>query len=228
MDIGKAFSFPFDDDQWVSSILLCGVLLLIPIVGQILLIGYMLETARNVAMGSPRPLPKWNNFGEKLSLGFGGFVISLGYVLPIIIVGMLFGCLAGGLGSTSNGEDAAAAMAGGLFLCLFPLLFLLGVLVSPLILAAEARYLQTGSLGEAFNIGAVIATVRQDLGGWFVLVLLSILCSFVGSIGSMVVIGFIFTLPYSQAVFGHLLGQKMLTLGRPAGSGFDYAPPRSL
>lgn len=227
MDIGKAFSFPFDDDQWVASILLCGVLLLIPIVGQILLIGYMLETARNVAMGSPRPLPKWNNFGEKFSLGFGGFVVSLGYALPLMLLGLVFACVAGGLGGTSSGEDAAAAAAGGVFLCLFPLIFVLALIISPLILAAQVRYLQSGSLGDAFNVGAVIAMVRQDLGGWVVLWLLSILCGIVGSLGSIIFIGFIFTMPYSQAVFGHLMGQKMLSLGRPAGSGFDYAPPSS-
>jgi hypothetical protein len=96
MDIGRAFSFVFDDEQWVTSILIMGLLILVPILGSILLIGYMLETARNVAMNSPRPLPKWDNFGDKLSLGFAGFVISLVYALPIIVLAGLVVCAAVG------------------------------------------------------------------------------------------------------------------------------------
>jgi hypothetical protein len=223
MDIGKAFSFPFEDEQWVASILIGGLLSLIPILGQILLIGYTLETARNVAAGNPRPLPKWNNFGDKLSLGFGGFVIALGYALPLIILGTLLVCVTGALGGAAGNDDAAAALVGGLFLCIFPLILLLALVLAPFVLAAQVRYLQSSSIGEAFNLGAVIATVRQDLGGWLVLWLLSILCGLVGSLGSAIIIGFIFTYPYSQAVFGHLMGQKLQSLGRP--SGFDYAPP---
>lgn len=223
MDIGKAFTFPFDDDQWVTSILIAGLISLIPVVGQIVLIGYMLETARNVAMGSPRPLPKWDTFGEKLRLGFGAFVISLGYALPVLALSGLVVCAAVGVGA-SGGEDAAGAVIGGIMLCLMPLMLILALAIAPLVLAGWVRYLQTGSIGEGFNFSAVIAMVRQDLGGWVVLWLLSILCGLVGGIGSAVFfIGMIFTYPYGQAVFGHLLGQKLLSMGRA--SGFDYAPP---
>lgn len=225
MDIGKAFSFVFDDEQWVSSILICGLLILVPILGALLLVGYMLETARNVMMGSPRPLPKWSNFGEKLSMGFAGLVISLVYALPLVIIAVLFACVAAGLGGAAGSEDAAGAVVGSLALCLVPLMMLLGLLIQPLILAAFARYLQTSSLSSAFQFGEVIGMVRADLSGWVVLFLLYLLCSIVGSLGSIVIIGFIFTLPYSQAVFGHLLGQKLIQLRQPAGLSPTYPPP---
>jgi hypothetical protein len=229
MDIGKAFSFVFDDEQWVTSILIAGLislLLFIPLVNigvALLLLGYMLETARNVAMNSPRPLPQWSNFGEKFSLGFAGFVISLVYSLPILVIVGLGSCVAVLLGSTAGSEEGVAAAIVGSMFCLIPLALVLGLLVAPLMLAAMARYLQTGSIGAALRFGEVIAMVRQDLGGWVVLWLLSILCGLVASLGSAVIIGFIFTYPYSQAVFGHLLGQKLQQLGRP--SGYDYTPP---
>lgn len=223
MDIGKAFSFPFDDEEWVTSILIAGLVMLIPLVGQIVLIGYLFETARNVAMGSPRPLPKWNNFSEKLSLGFNGFVISLVYSLPIIVFSVLLACVGIGLGAAGGDEETAALIIGGTLACIMPFIFLLAIVIAPLILSAWARYLQTGSLGAALNVASVLAMVRQDLAGWVVLWLLSILCGLVGGLGSMIVIGFIFTYPYSQAVFGHLLGQKLQTLIRP--SNYDYSPP---
>lgn len=228
MDIGKAFSFVFDDEQWITSILICGLLLLVPILGSILLIGYMLETARNVAMGSPRPLPKWDNFGEKLSLGFGGFVISLVYSLPLALLATLFACVMAGIGGAANSEEGAATAVLGTAFCFVPLLLFLAVLLQPLVLAAMARYLQTRSLGSAFQIGEVVGLVRTDLSGWVVLFLLSILCGLVGSLGSVIVIGFIFTLPYGQAVFGHLLGQKLQQLQRPTGYDVAYTPPPAI
>lgn len=228
MDIGKAFSFVFDDEQWISSILICGLLLLVPILGTFLVIGYMLETARNVAMASPRPLPKWDNFGEKLSLGFAGFVISLGYAMPLVILAVLFACLGAGLGGAAGSEDGAAAAIAGVTFCIIPLIMLLALIIQPLILAATARYLQTGSLGSAFQIGEVVSMVRSDLSGWVVLFLLYLLCGVVASLGSIVVIGFIFTAPYSQAVFGHLLGQKLQQLRQPAGFGSAYTPPPAM
>lgn len=224
MDIGKAFSFPFEDEQWVSSILICGLLMLVPIVGWLAIGGYTLEVARNVAMGSPRPLPKWDNFGEKLRLGFNWFVIYFGYTLPLTLLAGLASCIL--IIPAMSGDDGAIAAGLGLFFCVMALVVVLGLLISPLALAATVRYLQTGSLGDAFKVGEIVAMVRADLGGWVVLWLLSILCSFVGQLGGYVIIGIFFTLPYSQAVFGHLMGQTLQRLGRPAA--MSYAPPSNM
>lgn len=225
MDIGKAFSYPFEDEQWVSSILIGGLILLIPIIGWFAIAGYALEAARNVAMGSPSPLPKWNNFGQKVSLGLNWFIISLFYSIPVIAVSMLFACIPI-IGAGASSEEAIAAAILGSFACLFPLIFILALAIQPLILAAIARYLQTDSLGSALRVGEIVTMIRSDLSGWVVLVLLSMLCGLVAQAGSIVMIGFIFTVPYAQAVFGHLLGQKLIQL-RGQGAGYDagYAPP---
>jgi hypothetical protein len=229
MDIGKAFSFVFDDESWVNKILIGGlisILLFIPLVNiavAILFLGYTFETARNVAMNSPRPLPDWSNLGEKFRLGFGGFVVSLVYALPLIVIVGLLACVGIGIGAASGSEDSMAGIFALTMFCVVPLALLLGLVIAPFALAAMVRYLQTDSIGAALQFSSVIAMVRQDIGGWVVLWLLSILCSIVGSVGTWVIIGFIFTYPYSQAVFGHILGQKLQQLGRPAG--YDYAPP---
>lgn len=227
MDIGKAFSFVFDDEQWVNSILIGGLLsllLFIPLVNFVAifaLLGYTLETARNVAMGSPRPLPQWSNFGEKIRLGFNAFVIMLVWSLPALLVSLFFVCIP--LFALAGGEDAAVAAALGTVFCVVPIIILLALVLQPLMLAATARYMQTGRLGAAFEFGEVIAMVRADVGGWVMLWLLYVLCGIVGSLGTAVVIGIIFTYPYGQAVFGHLFGQKLLQLRQPAG--FTAYPP---
>jgi hypothetical protein len=224
MDIGKAFSYPFEDEQWVSSILICGLLMFVPIIGWLAIAGYALEAARNVAMGSPRPLPKWDNFGEKLRLGWNWLLISLGYSLPLIAISVLFACIPI-MGGVVGGEEGAAA-ASLLFFCLFPLIFVLALAIQPLLLAATVRYLQTDSLGAAFQVSEIIAMVRADLGGWVVLWLLYLLASLVAQSGSIIVIGILFTLPYGQAIFGHLLGQKIIQLrAQTPGYAAGYEPP---
>lgn len=226
MDIGRAFSYVFDDEQWLTVILVGGLLMLIPIFGQILLIGFLLETARNVANGNPQPLPKWGNIGDKFSQGLIGFVISLVYALPVVVLGILMACIAG-VGAAAvgdNGGEAAGALIGLVSLCLTPLIILLALVIQPLTLAGLARYLQTGSLGAALRIGDVWGMLRADLGGWLVLWLLQIVCGLVGGVGAFAFgIGVLFTTVYGQAVFGHLLGQKLRENVQPVSG--TYAPP---
>jgi hypothetical protein len=69
MDLGRAFGFFFEDENWLNKVLIGGLLQIIPIVGQLALLGYLFEVARNVAQGNPRPLPDWSDLGTKLVKG---------------------------------------------------------------------------------------------------------------------------------------------------------------
>jgi hypothetical protein len=82
MDLGRAFSYVFDDDQWLTVILLGGLLFIVPIFGQIVLLGFMLAAARNVMQGSPNPLPRWDNLGDKFVQGLYALGIQIVYALP--------------------------------------------------------------------------------------------------------------------------------------------------
>ncbi len=158
MDIGKAFSFVFEDEEWVSKVLLGGLIALIPLIGQITVVGYSLKVAQNVAQGNPRPLPTWSEFGDHLMRGLYEFVIRLVYALPIIVVAAIFVCaiaLAGG--ATANRRDGSGgALAGTLSLCLVPLMVILGLAISVVLYAAVARFVVTNRLGEALKFAEVI------------------------------------------------------------------------
>ncbi len=56
MDIGKAFSFVFEDEKWVSKVLLGGLFFCIPIIN-FAVIGYMIKVAQNVAQGTHARCP---------------------------------------------------------------------------------------------------------------------------------------------------------------------------
>jgi hypothetical protein len=58
MDIGKAFSFPFEDDDWLTKLFLGAVVSIVPILN-FAWGGYTVDILRNVIDGVPRPLPAW-------------------------------------------------------------------------------------------------------------------------------------------------------------------------
>ncbi|NJN15013.1 MAG: DUF4013 domain-containing protein [Oscillochloris sp.] len=228
MDLARAFSYVLDDEQWIVTVLIGGLLLLVPILGPIMLTGFMLEAARNVAAGNPRPLPRWDRFGEKFIDGLYGIIIQIVYNLPVILFSCLLACIAvvAVIGGTS--EEEIGILMAGLSLCIMPVVLLLSIVLQPVTLAALARYVQTGSLSETLKVGDVVQITRSDLGAWVVLWLLQILCSFVGSLGSaLLVIGVFFTMFYSQAVFGHLLGQTVQRMNQDTPPPTPYAPPPS-
>ena len=72
MDFGKAFGYVFEDEGWVSKVLIGGLVALIPIIGSLVVSGYSYKIAQNVARGAARPLPEWNEFGDALARGFFG------------------------------------------------------------------------------------------------------------------------------------------------------------
>ena len=233
MEIGKAFTYLFDDENWVSVLLigaLIGVGLFIPIVNiaaALLFAGFMLETARNVMHGHERPLPKWDNFGEKLRLGFIGTVINLVYSLPLIILAVVASCVLLLPAISTDNEEVIVGAALSLAFCVMPLALIGGLVVLPFAFGAVGRFLRTDSLSSAFEFSAVIAEVRGNIGPWIVLVLLSFLCGIIGSLGSSVfLIGMLFTYPYSQAVFGHIFGQH-LRMYAPNSAPASYDPPVS-
>lgn len=221
MELGRAFGFITEDEKWITKMLLGGLILLIPIVGQMVVIGFAFEIARNVARGNPQPLPDWSDFGEKLKHGFYGVVIALVYSIPLLILQGLMQCSTIAFtGGTSGSESSAAAGAVAIIsLILLPIILLLSIATYMLIYAAWIRYLQTDSLSDALKFGAIIATVRAAPGKWAMVMLMSILCGIVGALGIIACgIGFLFTYVYGQSAFGHILGQVLEQEGGLAGS----------
>lgn len=218
MDLGRAFGFVTEDESWLSKILIGGVLIIIPLIGSFALLGYTFDVARNVAQNNPRPLPDWSDFGNKLIKGLYGFVISLVYTLPLALVfGVLFAII-GVLAAAGGESEAAGGLAALLLVCLYVLMIPFGLVISALILAAYVRYIQTDSLGAALQFGEVWGMVRSAPGKWILLMLISLLCSLVASVGLIACgIGILFTGFYSQAVFGHALGQVAAQSGGTSG-----------
>ncbi|KAB8144078.1 DUF4013 domain-containing protein [Chloroflexia bacterium SDU3-3] len=231
MDIGKAFGFVFEDERWITKVLIGGLLVWIPIVN-FAVFGYMLKVAENVAKGSSTPLPEWSDFGDLFMRGLYYVIIYIVYSLPSIIVSCIFGVIQGGL--TASADQSSDAAAGGVVLlaCIGNIITLVLSIGTMFVLyPALARYVATGSLSEAFKFGEVFSSARANVSTWVMVILVAILAGLVGSLGLIAcVIGVIFTLFYAQVVQGHVLGQAIVKTGLLPAYGdtpAPYVPPTS-
>lgn len=224
MDIGKSFSFIFEDEKWVAKVLIGGLIALIPIVN-FAVYGYVLKIAQNVAQGNPRPLPEWGDFGDHFMRGLHAFVIILVYEIPFIILYGLSICITIGAGASSQDANSANAMLGLLNCILMPLMLIVGLVTAALLGPAFGRYVATNSLGDALKIGEVFAMLRNRPGPWLMLLLIGILAQTVGSLGLLACfVGILFTAPIGYYAMGHALGQTVAKEGMVSG-GYSEVPP---
>ncbi len=204
MDFGKAFTFVFDDEDWIKKIALGGLLSLIPVIGIFLVIGYGLEVTKRVIKGDAEVLPDWSDFGGYLTKGFLVFLIAFVYMLPVLLIQacsyipFLF----------ENTDDTLTVIFTIITICFGCFTFLYSLAAYLVLPAAVGRYAATDKLGEAFKLGAIFAMVKDNLGTYGMVLLGGIVASMVASLGSIAcVIGVLFTMVYSMVVNGHLWGQ---------------------
>ncbi|HET89823.1 MAG TPA: DUF4013 domain-containing protein [Chloroflexi bacterium] len=219
MDLGKAFSYVFEDEEWIVKILLGALLMLIPIVGQFALMGYGIAIIRNVRAGEPRPLPNWSAFGEYLLDGLKLWAVTLVYTLPlfVIICPITFVWILPALGGES--EDLVVALAGlsgilsiGL-ICLVTLYSILLAIVAPVL---QIRYAKSGEIGDCLQIGAVFRDAFANLGSIIMVALVWWAASIIlVPIATTVTLGLL-ALPASvwlRTLSSHLYGQISRQIG---------------
>src|SRR3954469_23130439 len=88
LNFEEAVRFLGRDRHWFQKIALGAVFSLFSflIIGGILTQGYLLIFAERVSRAEPDPLPEWQDYGEILRTGVAGFIVSLVYSLPIILL----------------------------------------------------------------------------------------------------------------------------------------------
>lgn len=206
MDVGRSFTYIFEDPRWLTKLVIGALLGLVPIVGTFFVNGYLLEITQRVVRGEARPLPEWENFGEKLIKGFLLFLIELIYALPLIV---LMGLMSGLFSVSGNTTSEVAAVLAGIFgtgfLCLSVIYGLAFWFALP---AIVAQYAVTEEFGAAFRLGEIFRLLRGNIEGYFLVLVMALLAGFVGTLGIIACfIGVIFTAFYGSLVIYHLYGQ---------------------
>jgi len=219
MDIGKSFTFVFEDEQWITKILIAGAILLlgfvfswallIPLIlAFALMSGYMVEVIRGVLRGDLDELPDWDEWGTYLVDGLKVIVIGIIYSLPMILLSL---CLSIPIGIFAEDAEAFSSILSVLLSCVA---ILYAAAISVVLPAATTFFAATDDLGAAFRFGEVFAFVRDNLSTYLITFLMSWVASLIGSLGVWVCgIGWLATVPYAYMVTGHLYGQAYVESG---------------
>jgi len=221
MDIGRSFTFVFEDDAWITKILIAAAilflgtfffwLLFIPLILSVALLnGYMVEIIRQVIRGQLDGLPEWDNWGDMIADGLKVVVIQIVYALPILIISC---CLIVPMVIAAENAEALSALLGVVLGCF---ILLWAIAMSVVLPAATAVFAATDDLAAAFRFGEVFALVRDNLSTYLITLVMSWVASFVGGLGGVVCgLGAFFTSPYGTMVTGHLYGQAYVASTAP-------------
>jgi len=204
MEIGKAFTYVFDDENWITKILIGGILGIIPIVN-CAVFGYMVETIRNVTQGMERPLPEWSEFGEKFVKGLMAFIIVLIYGIPLFLLSGCFSAARLAVVGVGGNQEALLTLMSIVQGCLaLPYGLVIGFL-SPAILL---RYAVAGEFTSAFRFGELFGLITGNLGNYIIALILTWVASAIAGFGLIAcVVGVLFTGFWANLVMAHLYGQ---------------------
>ncbi|WP_448576592.1 DUF4013 domain-containing protein [Thermomicrobium sp.] len=229
MDLVRALSAPFRDDDWPEKLVIAALLLLLPLIGPLLVLGWALHYAREVAEQRERALPTWRNWSEHLTLGLLGAVVSIAWFLPTLAVLALsaLALLPALLGDERFRIISLALSLAGLS-CLALPLAMLTTIVLPVPLG---RLATTNQLSTALSVVGALQEARQVLPSlfvtWVVLLLHSLGQAVLVSIASQFAL--FLCLPgiaasvilatglqaHQYLVLGHLTGQIRYRLEHP-------------
>ncbi len=194
-NIGRAFSFMFEDKDWPSKILIGGLFVLVSfvLVGIPFVLGYILEAVKRSSQNKAVPLPQWDNLGDKFMHGLVYLIILIIYSLPGWIL-YLVPCI-------------------GHF-CLGPLWWIALLFVLPYI---TVRYSLTGNLADAFQFKEIVEFAQSNLSDLFIVMLLSIALAVISSFGLLLlIVGALFTWFWAELALSYLYGQLYCSASKKA------------
>jgi hypothetical protein len=228
VDIGKSFSFPFEDNQWVSKLGLGAVIAMVPFLN-FAWTGYMVDIIRNVMNGVAQPLPNWDDVGKKFMDGLILTVAGLVYALPMLLViclpmgFMVVPAIMSGNRDLESLSNAIASAGSVLFLCLLCVFMLYALVLSVVYPAILIVFAREGTLASCFKFREVFDLIGKNMTPFLTAWGVSVAASFGISLVVGIVQGVLNFIPclgqiaafvlsigiivYTSAVYAHLFGQ---------------------
>lgn len=205
MDIGKAFTFVTEDEEWLVKLGIAAAVsflsfLFLPV---FLLVGYMVGVTRNVYRGAERPLPQWDDVGRLFK---DGILVSVGqfiYTLPVWVL-VCVGTVAT-VGFSGLEEFSAEAMTAAMgttwavLACLMAILLVALFFISP---AIFIQYVRHEEFGAMMRVGEVLGIARDNL----VPIIIVAIASFAASLALSVVVSALNVIPCLGTIVGVILG----------------------
>jgi hypothetical protein len=153
--VGEAFAYAKDGvwekwNKWLMLII-ATILLGIP------LMGYVMKILRG-----EKPAPEVADWGTLFVDGIKYIIVAFIYAIPIIIVEFLV--LGAAFMTAMSGNVAAMTGAIAGMLLGVVIIFILAIIIALFEMIGIVRLARTGSIGEAFNFSAILATIGKI--GW--------------------------------------------------------------
>jgi hypothetical protein len=168
VNLSQALQYPFASSNWLATMLIGGFLILIPLLGLIVVNGYMVEIIRRVANDDYDVLPGWDDFGTKLKDGLLIWILLIIWAfLPVLVLS------APGYLILAMGEDVGGVVASiGALLGVFITYFFLPIV--------WGRYAVTNQFASGLQVGQIWQQVQTNFGRYIGNWLLAGLMLFVG------------------------------------------------
>lgn len=209
IDVGKAFSHVFEDEQWTTKAVVGAFLSIIPIVNFIV-IGYELRLIRNVSRGVTRPMPDWEDMGdlfmEGLQLGLARIVFSLPllafFFVPLLGFWFSIFLLPVFAGSASEAEidQMIGPLMGlgvlGMFGC-FGIGMLFSLLLGFVFPAVTANFSRKPTFAACFEFNQILDFIRRNISNYFMVWITAVMAG--------IVVSFVYMFLYFIPCFGQLL-----------------------
>ncbi|HSQ94373.1 MAG TPA: DUF4013 domain-containing protein [Methanoregula sp.] len=156
-------------NKWVMLII-ATILLGLP------LMGYAMRVLRG-----EKPAPEVEDWGTLFVDGIKYLIVALIYSIPVIIVWVL---LIGAAFVGVMSGDISALFAGTMIVGVL-VLVVLAIIIGLFELIGVVRFARTGSIGEAFNFSAILATIARI--GWGSYIIALVVLFIVGIVFSIIV-----------------------------------------
>jgi hypothetical protein len=226
-NVGNAFSLPFRSPSWFGTFALMGLIGIIPIVGQMALLGWTLTLLDNYRRGVvDLPPAGFQYIGRGVNL----FLVLLVYgIILVLIIGVpLVFLFAGSMLAVNSGGTASSyssAMAGSgfsVYIGTIQLVALVLYLFYPAVIVATER----GGIAAGLNPAQVVKVASVKWSNTLVAGLLIYVGFFLAQLGIIACcIGIIFTLPYGYAVLAGVVRYYEASLEGPTAVPPPQPPP---
>jgi len=198
--IADAFAWPFRDPDWLPKVLVMGLILLIPVVGAMAALGWMLAALDRLRAGEERLPPA--NF-RHLGRGFELFVVYLAYYVALLLVAALTYVPAVVILTSQSGDSPNGPLVAlGVALLVLTFSFLtLATLAMTFAMPALVLTFDEGGIGAGLRVNRVVRRALRTPVNTLIGGLMLIAAGIVGQLGLIAcLIGVAFTQVYALAM----------------------------
>ena len=185
---GDAFGFPFRSPGWLRTIVVQGLILIVPVIGAISLLGWLLLTLDNLRTGRQELAPA--GFHLRRGIPLFGVILIYGLVVgsvPIVVCSLGVTTLANGGGAGLLSLAEVLALAAGL----------LSAFLYPVLILRVSR----GGFSAGMGVGAVWRQATENVGQTMIAGLLIYVAYLIGELGVVIgIVGWFFGCAWSCGV----------------------------